>query len=184
MDSLAHLAPLQGRAIINFIPRALSDLSGGQRALCPSCLQIERDAPQPERHIGGLAPWQIKRVSAYVDDHLAERISLATVAAVARLSTSHFSRSFSKSLGSPFLQFLAQRRVAHAQTLMATTDRRLCDIALACGFADQSHFSRTFSRLAGESPAQWRRRTIDRAAWRVRRAADGASPFRNAAPAL
>ncbi len=150
MDSLAHIAPFQAQAIPPFMSPFMAIPSAGRQ-------ESGAAFDPPRHHTGGLAPWQVKRVWAYVDNHLAERMPLEVVAAVVRLSVSHFSRNFSKSLGLPFGQFLAQRRVAHAQDLMATTDRRLCDIALTCGFADQSHFSRTFSRFVGVSPARWRR---------------------------
>ncbi len=160
MVSLARLAPFQDQAIVGFIPPTLVDLDREQRIARSGFLQTEPEAPRPQHYTGGLAPWQIKRVRAYIDDHLAERMPLKIVAAQVRLSTSYFSRSFSKSLGLPFQRFVAHRRIEHAQQLMVAMDQRLSDIALTCGFADQSHFSRTFSRLVGETPARWRRRTV------------------------
>jgi len=54
------------------------------------------------------------------------------------------------------------RKPWHAQTLMLTTNEPLCQIALACGFYDQSHLTRVFRRCAGTSPRDWRRRHRDR----------------------
>jgi len=107
---------------------------------------------------GGLAPWQINRVRAYVEAHLDSTIRARDLAAIARLSTSHFSRSFKHSFGVAPFAYIALRRLARAQDLMLTTDDPLCQIALACGFCDQSQLTRMFRRHVGTSPNTWRRR--------------------------
>ncbi len=107
---------------------------------------------------GGLAPWQIIRVRAYVEAHLDSTIRMRDLAAIARLSTSHFSRSFTCSFGVTPFAYVAGRRLARAQHLMLTTDDPLCQIALACGLCDQSHLTRMFRRHIGISPNTWRRR--------------------------
>ena len=55
------------------------------------------------------------------------------------------------------MAFVAVRRVERAKLMMASTGQRLTDIALACGFADQSHLNRYFRRIVGVSPGLWRR---------------------------
>jgi AraC-like DNA-binding protein len=55
------------------------------------------------------------------------------------------------------MAFVAVRRVERAKLMMASTEQRLADIALACGFADQSHLNRCFRRIVGVSPGLWRR---------------------------
>jgi AraC family transcriptional regulator len=107
---------------------------------------------------GGLAPWQIVRVRAYVEAHLDSTIRMRDLAAIARLSTGHFSRSFTRSFGVAPFAYIAGRRLARAQDLMLTTDDPLCQIALACGLCDQSHLTRLFRRHVGTSPNTWRRR--------------------------
>lgn len=107
----------------------------------------------------GLLPWQAKRVCDYVEASLHDRVSVSGAAGQARLSTSYFSRRFRLSFGLTFARFVATRRIERALKLMADTPDNLCEIALACGFADQSHFTRTFSNLTGCSPARWRRQT-------------------------
>jgi transcriptional regulator GlxA family with amidase domain len=52
---------------------------------------------------------------------------------------------------------LVLQRVARAKSLLRRSDGSLADIAVACGFANQSHFTRVFSREVGLSPTQWRR---------------------------
>jgi AraC family transcriptional regulator len=74
------------------------------------------------------------------------------------MNTGHFFRSFKRSFGEAPLAFIARRRMLRAQESTLTTEERLCQIALACGLCDQSHFTRVFRRIVGESPNAWRRR--------------------------
>ena len=117
-----------------------------------------RPAPAPAALVqGGLAPWQIARVKAHVEAHLESTLRMRDLAAIARLSTGHFSRSFTRSFGSAPFAYVGARRLARAQELMLTTDDPLSQIALACGLCDQSHLTRLFRRHVGTSPNAWRR---------------------------
>jgi transcriptional regulator GlxA family with amidase domain len=73
------------------------------------------------------------------------------------LSTSHFTRAFRASTGLAPFQWLAHRRVDTAKVLLRQRRVSLREIALACGFSDQSHFTRVFSRIVGTSPGTWQR---------------------------
>jgi transcriptional regulator GlxA family with amidase domain len=115
-------------------------------------------APQPVR--GGLAPWQIRKVTSHVETHLDRPIRNEELAALVRLNSSHFGRAFRNSFGEPPHEYVIRRRVEHAQGLMLSTDASLSEIALNCGLADQSHLTRLFRRFAGESPRAWRRARI------------------------
>jgi AraC-like DNA-binding protein len=98
------------------------------------------------------------------------------------LSKSHFSRAFKHSLGSSPMAYVTLRRVERAKSMMASTGERLTDIALACGFADQSHLTRCFRRVVGASPARWRRSlAIKNPGYRV--LADSACPDSDAVAA-
>jgi AraC-like DNA-binding protein len=105
----------------------------------------------------GLLPWQVKRVRDYVDADLHGPMSLSVAAAHTRLSPGYLSRCFRQSFGVTFSRFVAARRVERARGLMVGGAGKLCEIALACGFADQAHFTRTFGSLTGCTPARWRR---------------------------
>lgn len=107
---------------------------------------------------GGLAPWQISRVKAHVEANLESTLRMRDLAAIARLSTGHFCRAFTRSFGVAPFAYVAGRRLARAQELMLTTDDPLSQIALACGLCDQSHLTRLFRRHVGASPNAWRRR--------------------------
>jgi AraC-like DNA-binding protein len=113
--------------------------------------------PAPVSGQQGLAPWQVRRVSAYIEANLDSTIRNSELAAVARLSVFHFTVAFRGSMGDSPQQYIIRRRVERAQGLMLTTDASLSDIAATCGLADQAHFTRLFRKLVGESPGAWRR---------------------------
>jgi AraC family transcriptional regulator len=105
----------------------------------------------------GLAPWQERRSKEMMRASIGSDLSIAAVAAACRLTPNHFGRCFKRSTGDTPYQYLTQLRLEEAKRLMLTAQRSLAEIALACGFGDQSHFTRTFSRNVGMSPAAWRR---------------------------
>jgi transcriptional regulator GlxA family with amidase domain len=84
-------------------------------------------------------------------------IRLDDVAEAVRMSKSQFSGAFRRTVGEPPARYLRRYRVKRAQEMMLLTSESLAVIAGNCGFADQSHFTRIFSRMVGVSPAAWRR---------------------------
>lgn len=106
---------------------------------------------------GGLAPWQERRAKEIMRTRLASQLTIADVAAECRLSASHFARSFRRSTGVAPHEFLSGLRIDEAKRLMLSTKLPLADIALICGFGDQSYFTRVFTRSVGASPGAWRR---------------------------
>ena len=107
---------------------------------------------------GGLSVWQAKRALAYIEANLGSKIGMTGISALVALSKSHFCRVFKHTLGISPMAYVAARRIERAKILITSTSERLSDIALACGFADQSHLTRTFGRMVGMSPGLWRRR--------------------------
>lgn len=105
---------------------------------------------------GRLAPWQVRRATDYLMAHLDDDVSLAELAAAVRLSPFHFARAFKRSTGLTPQRFFMERRVDRARELLADTNMGLAEIALACGFAGQSHFTTAFKRHAGVTPGAWR----------------------------
>ena len=111
---------------------------------------------------GGLAPWQLKRAHEYIAEHLAENVGLVELAGLVDLSPKHFARAFKQSTGTPPHQFLLQQRVARAKELLARHDGgSIAEIALACGFADQSHFTAAFRKATGQPPGAYRREALE-----------------------
>lgn len=138
---------------------ALESDTGRARASLFRAVALVRQTPTSAQDArrGGLASWQAQRTMALIDEHLAGRTGILQLAANVRLSQSHFHRAFKEFFGRSPKQFILQRRIGRALELMLATDSRLCEIALACGFADQSHFSRMFRRHVGLTPNAWRR---------------------------
>ena len=110
---------------------------------------------------GGLTAWKLRRVLQFINENLDRPIMVEEIAAIARQSESHFHRSFKRSLGTTVHLYVMSRRIEMAQQLMINTSEPLSRIALACGMCDQSHLTRWFTRLTGESPNQWRRSRMD-----------------------
>src|ERR1700730_786885 len=118
---------------------------------------INSPASQCAFRTGGLAVWQAKLTVAYIEANLGSKLAIGEMADLVALSKSHFARAFKQTLGSSPMAYVAVRRVERAKLMMASTGQRLTDIALACGFADQSHLNRCFRRIVGVSPGLWRR---------------------------
>lgn len=113
--------------------------------------------PRPVASIGSLAPWQERRATELLAANLAADITLHDLARECGLSIRHFTRAFRGSTGMSPHAWLMHRRVGKAKGLLLNSPRVLSDVALDCGFADQSHFTRAFQRAVGMSPGAWRR---------------------------
>lgn len=122
---------------------------GGMRAVAP-------------RVKGGLAPWQLRRSTELLAAHLDGSVALKSLADACGLSTGYFTRAFRASTGLAPHQWLTHQRVETAKALLRQRRGPLEEIALTCGFSDQSHFTHVFNRLVGSSPGAWRRQFVDR----------------------
>jgi len=112
--------------------------------------------PEASRR-GSLAPWQVRCATDLMIERLGEDLSLAEPARACGLSLSYFSRAFKQSVGTPPHRWLTLQRVLRAKSLLRDAERPLADIAAACGFSDQSHFTRVFTGVTGSSPGAWRK---------------------------
>jgi AraC family transcriptional regulator len=101
----------------------------------------------------GLDRATLRRVSTYIEEHLAEDLSLSELAAVAYLSPYHFARLFKASTGFAPHQYVIGRRIERAKLLLSTTNWSLTAIAHAVGFAHESHLALHFKRLTGLLPS-------------------------------
>lgn len=110
---------------------------------------------------GGMTPKQKRRVESYIEDALGTALTVAQLAEIAKLSSSHFCRTFRESFGQPPQAYIQARRVERAKRLMLATVDPIAIIADECGFADQSALCKVFRRFTGESPAFWRKRRRD-----------------------
>jgi transcriptional regulator GlxA family with amidase domain len=106
---------------------------------------------------GGLAPWQLRRAELLMTTQLGAHVPLGRIAEECGLSVRHFARAFRQSSGVPPHRWLLNRRVERAKELLRNPLPSLADVGLACGFADQSHFTRMFTAAVCLSPGMWRR---------------------------
>lgn len=100
----------------------------------------------------GLSPRQKRRVIEYIESALADRINLADIAEVAGVSVSHLKVLFKRSMGQSVHQYLIERRVEHAASLIKDDAASLSEIAAAAGFSHQSHMARCMRRVMGVNP--------------------------------
>ncbi|MFC6296303.1 helix-turn-helix domain-containing protein [Pseudomonas sp. CCM 7893] len=105
---------------------------------------------------GGLAAHQRRQLVEYIDQQLAEPISLGQLAGMCALSEYHFARMFRESFGLPPHQYLLARRVNRARELLRSSSLPLSEIALACGFSSASHFTNRFRQAMGATPGEYR----------------------------
>jgi AraC family transcriptional regulator len=174
LESQSHLRSLIRRAVSlldrdrSEAWRCLRDADAllGQESLGEGAARHVAPPVQP----GCLAAWQTRRVVDYIEEHLGAKLTVKDIAAAIDLSKSHFTRAFKSTLGTSPMVYIAACRVERAKRMMIASAESLTEIALNCGFADQSHLNRQFRRAVGVTPGQWRRSsarapgTIDRAA--------------------
>ncbi len=112
--------------------------------------------PLGQLEASGLSQLQMKQVIDYIRANLAQNLSILDLATLVGMSKSHFSRSFKRSMGIAPYQYLIQQRVEQAKHLLKQHSIKraisISDIALDCGFANQTHLTKVFRRMTGTTP--------------------------------
>jgi len=111
----------------------------------------------PVVYKGGLPGNRLRRVLDYIAENLETNISLSKLAAIAEMSPHYFSELFRRSMGRPPHSFVLSQRISRAKEWLPDPKRSLLDAGLEAGFQNASHFARTFRRIVGVSPRQFRR---------------------------
>ena len=106
---------------------------------------------------GGLPGWQQTKLTQYIEEHLADEISLSSLARLVQLSPFHFSRAFKQSFAVPPHQYLTGRRIGRAKTLLAERKLSVTEIGFDVGFSETSSFTAAFRKYTGETPTNYRR---------------------------
>jgi AraC family transcriptional regulator len=121
-------------------------------------IRLNRGAGRVEAVVrGGLAGWQQRIVTSYIDEHLSEPISLATLAQLVRLSTYYFCRAFKQSFGVPPHRYHMNRRIEEAKALLASRKHSVTEVALTLGFCEASAFTAAFRKTVGQTPSSYYR---------------------------
>lgn len=100
----------------------------------------------------GLSDGRLRLVLSFIEEHLADDLSLERIADVAGISATHLKVVFRGSMGLPVHRYVIHRRVERAKTLLMETDSSVAEIALAAGFSHQSHMARHMRRILGVAP--------------------------------
>lgn len=109
-------------------------------------------SPNPQSLINSKA----ETMAAYIATHYTEALTVETIAAIVNLHPNYAMSLFRKTYHLSLLDYLTQHRVTHAQRLLATTDMRIIDIALDCGFGSHSRFYEAFRQICNQSPGEYR----------------------------
>ena len=108
--------------------------------------------------LNSLASWQINKAKSIMLANIDQNVCIQEVAKACDISLGHFSRGFAKDVGEPPHRWIMGQRVNKAKELMLKHHSMpLSEIALKCGFADQSHLTRVFAKRVGITPANWRK---------------------------
>ena len=135
------------------------------RVLAHELMRLDRaGTPRKSAVRGGLAGWQQRIVTAYIEDHLADPISLADLTDLVGLSTYHFCRAFKQSFGIPPHRYHTSRRIDRAKALLAKPAPSVTKIGLTVGFSETSSFTAAFRKATGLTRTAYHRGLADGAA--------------------
>ncbi len=133
-----------------------------EQALDLLCTQLIRghssyraiNVPAPRR---GLADWQVRKVTAYMREHLEEEIGLDELAALVSLSRFHFVTAFRLATGRTPHDWLVGERIEQARALLADPRLPVTEVALSVGYQTPSSFAAAFRKAVGATPSEFRR---------------------------
>ena len=111
-----------------------------------------RSENRAEHHL----PHWLKQAKERIDVSFSNPLTIAAIAETVGVHPVHFATAFHKHYHCTVGEYLRQRRVEYASRQLSSSDTPLAEIALAAGFSDQSHFSKTFKYFTGLSPARFR----------------------------
>lgn len=99
----------------------------------------------------------VRAIGSYIDAHYCDDLSLQEISEAVHSSPSTVSHSFKKETGFSPMQYVTQRRIGEAQSMLAETDIPIKDIEEKLGFLSSSHFIKMFKKYAATTPSEYRR---------------------------
>lgn len=150
---------LQGDALVN----------GGENRLtqAKTAEQLEQMLTDLLEHIASLlqpvhpelpGAQEVARVLAYIQEHLAEKITLAQLARVVNFNETYLCTIFRSHMGTSIFNYINQTRVECAAEKLRGSDAQLKEIAASLGFSDQFYFNKMFRKYYGISPSEYRKK--------------------------
>jgi AraC family transcriptional regulator len=113
--------------------------------------------PHPLKdYTGGLPRYKLREAIAYIHHHLGKEISLEAISSHLNMSQYYFCHLFKQSMGVSPYQYVLRQRIEKAKQLLKQQTLAITDVALECGFANQTHFTKHFRKLAGITPKAYR----------------------------
>lgn len=117
-------------------------------------------ASNPELPARRAEDQRLRRVDAYLREHLADPVTLEAIAREAGLSRFHLLRSFKQAYGETPFQRLTRLRMDKARQLLMLGDESITEVAAACGYTNPAHFASAFRRATGVTPRAYRQRAL------------------------
>ncbi|UFS70925.1 response regulator [Geomonas sp. RF6] len=143
--------PFTGTQIAASLTRALALRPGRGESEIPSPVGGEPLFPPPEG-----VPERLRKAAAFMEENLARPLYLEGIARQACLSKFHFCREFKKFYGMSPMHFMLRRRIALATSLLDGDSAAISEVAIQCGFSDQSEFTKWFKKATGVTPSRYR----------------------------
>lgn len=125
--------------------------------ICHALIRSLIGTPVPKDRVAERV--EVNRVIEHLHGHLGDKVTVETLAEVARLSPSHFARVFRKELGRSPMEYVQGIRLERAKKLLLAVDRSISDIALECGFGSSSYLSACFQKQYRMTPREFRKGT-------------------------
>jgi AraC-like DNA-binding protein len=123
--------------------------------------QLGRHAESLQIIEEGREPAAIAKARRYIHDHLDDPLPLGAVAHEAGLSESHFCRLFKEATGLTLTDYVNRCRIERAKKELLRSDRRISEVAFEVGYQSLSQFNRSFAKITGQSPSNWRRERLE-----------------------
>ncbi len=134
----------------------LTVLSSLSEAVATLCLYLKSSSGS-EFALADKSMLRLKQMLSFITENLSSKIEVEDIAKAAHISPTECIRCFNRTVGMPPIQYLKHLRVQKAALLLSSSDDKIIDIALSCGFSDMSYFSRAFKSSRGMSPKEYRR---------------------------
>ncbi len=114
--------------------------------------------PSRQESLPSAVSTKLQKISAYLDDHYTENLSLNLLSENFFISKYYLSREFKKEYGTTIISYILTKRITSAKELLRYGDSSIEDIAVQCGISDASYFNKVFRKLEGCTASEYRRK--------------------------